>query len=335
MITKKYHHSTPVPQLLEQYGDISRMMFFDIETTGLSPKNSFVYLISFARFCGGELLLTQLFAEDAGEETAILKTFDEALTGVTLLAHFNGERFDIPYLKARYARHGLPSSLSCVASLDLYLYVKPFRSLFSCCNCKLKTMEQLLGLSREDQIDGGEAIRYYYQYVSTQDPYALDLCLLHNKEDVLNLPALSELLIFDQLKNAAGFPMEVSETDDSFSFTIPTGGHMSLTLSARFDDLRFTFSDNAASLRLDKHEGNLHLHYGDYRNYLYLPEEDYAVEASYGHLVGIRSAVKADIHTAFQPVPVPRSRNDLVYFWNRSYNWFLHTFDSKKRSAAR
>ena len=335
MITKKYHYRANIPQLLKNYGDIDKMMFFDIETTGLSPNNSFVYLISFAYFENNELILIQLFAEDMSQERDILNSFDKSLRNFTILGQFNGERFDIPYLKARYAYHESASHLSSIESLDIYLHTKQFKKLFSSSNCKLKTFEKLLNLPREDKIDGGEAIRYYYQYVSNKDPYALHLCLLHNKEDVLNLPALSELIIFEQLKDVEGFSISTSETEDTYRICVQTGCHMDLSLSHRFDDVYFSFSDNTASLQFEKSGSFIKLHYGDCKNYLYLKNEGYAVEASYGKLVPVSSAVKADIHTAFQPIAVPSEQKDIIFLWNTCYHWFLKTFDSKKGSAAK
>lgn len=68
--------------LAETYvGDLSDIVFFDIETTGLSHKTAFLYLIGAAFMESGRFVLCQYLAEDLSEEEAVLKAFSERIKG--------------------------------------------------------------------------------------------------------------------------------------------------------------------------------------------------------------------------------------------------------------
>lgn len=64
--------------------------FFDIETTGLSPKNASIYLIGAAFLQDKKWTLQQWFAENTAEEEAILDAFLKFAAPYRKLVHFNG-----------------------------------------------------------------------------------------------------------------------------------------------------------------------------------------------------------------------------------------------------
>ena len=49
-----------------------RIIFFDIETTGLSPANASVYLIGAVMLVDGRWMLRQFFAESFADEPVLL-----------------------------------------------------------------------------------------------------------------------------------------------------------------------------------------------------------------------------------------------------------------------
>ena len=100
------------------------VLFFDIETTGLSPGNSQVFLIGAVekRKDGSPWSLIQFLAESrtAEEEKKLLKSFAKLISGKKYLVHFNGTSFDVPYLCHRYKALGLVSPFSSLMQIDLY-----------------------------------------------------------------------------------------------------------------------------------------------------------------------------------------------------------------------
>ena len=104
--------------------DPKDVLFFDIETTGLSPKTSRVFLIGLISFQPDikEWQLIQFLLEHncEEEESQLLKTFSAFVENKSQLIHFNGNSFDIPYLISRYEKHQLSNPFSKKDSLDLY-----------------------------------------------------------------------------------------------------------------------------------------------------------------------------------------------------------------------
>ena len=109
-------------------------MFFDIETTGLSARNSMIYLLGYIKFNGKNWELNQLFCEKAEDEIALILTFNKVLSGVNVLnlVHYNGDSFDIPFLKKRAKFHELPIEKEFLQensyeSMDLLKLLEPIK----------------------------------------------------------------------------------------------------------------------------------------------------------------------------------------------------------------
>ena len=198
-------------------GDMN-MVVIDIETTGLSAKNSAVILVGFLSpdsVNPNQVNSVQLFAENFKEEKDLLLELDKRLTALDLdgLVTFNGHRFDIPYLKARAEFHGIEMPSLNAYHLDLYRLVRKFSDLKSKLpNLKQKTLENYMGLweFRQDLIDGGESLSLYFDYLDDPKDEYLDKMLLHNKDDILNLYRLSNISAKTDIHkgfNDLGFPV--------------------------------------------------------------------------------------------------------------------------------
>ena len=211
-----------------QIAPLSRIVFFDIETTGLSADRSGLYLIGAVYYEASAWRLVQWFAESMYDEEEMLAGFFGLLSekrraaqkeggrhANAVLIHFNGDTFDIPYLRRVIQRYRLPYEFTGVLSLDLYKKIKPYKALLGLSDCRLKTVEQFFGIAREDRFNGGELIYVYEEYLrlSSLDPescesneqnqklreHLLKTLLLHNEEDMANLPCVCGLLAYDDL----------------------------------------------------------------------------------------------------------------------------------------
>ena len=193
----------------------------DIETTDLSPDRS--------RFVLGGLLvqeetsatLKQFFAEDPAEERLLLSLYLEEAAKVDALITYNGARFDLPFLRARAERHGLPAP-DFPYHFDLYSALNRFSSLRKILpNLKQKTVENFMGLwhLREDEISGGDSARLYQEYLraaanGADTERAVETMLLHNRDDVLQLARLLPALEKADLHGAMR----------AFGFSVPAAG---------------------------------------------------------------------------------------------------------------
>lgn len=270
-------------------GGLSDTVFFDIETTGLSPKTAFLYLIGAAFVENGRFVLCQYLAEDLSEEEAVLRTFSERIKGKKRLIHFNGSTFDLPFFQARCRKYGMDCAASGMEQMDLYRRISPFKNVLKLPNCRLKTLEEFLGSSRKDPFTGGELIELYHVYRREKDERLLKSILLHNAEDILGMLSVLSMLAYPALSEASA---EVERTEISPCTDYAGKGQKELLLPVRFilplprplalhaDGIFFSGRESGGLIKAPVFCGELKYFYPDYKNYSYLPDEDCAIHKS-------------------------------------------------------
>lgn len=182
----------------------------DIETTGLSPKNSAFVLGGLAMPMENSLIAEQYFAENLAEEQETLKQFWQAAAEKDALITFNGQHFDLPFIKERLK----DSAGHTPFHLDLFLLVKnysPIRKFLP--NLKQKSIENYMGLwqYRKDEISGAESVDLYYRYLTEKTDDIKEKILLHNHDDIVQLYRLLKVLEKCDLHRAMfnmGFPVK-------------------------------------------------------------------------------------------------------------------------------
>ena len=192
----------PVPSDIYTIGAPEDVLFFDIETTGLSARSAGLYLIGVLTYTDKNWTLLQYFCEDVADEPAVLQAFFELLRTKKILISYNGDGFDIPFLLHMVEQYGLPYSFDTVESFDLFKKFRPLKHLLGLPDLKLKSCERFLGIDREDRFTGGELIEVYFEWQKTKMPALLDTLLLHNAEDIANLPNLLPLLRYRALPHS-------------------------------------------------------------------------------------------------------------------------------------
>ena len=156
--------------------------YLDIETTGLGFADCDITVVGI-HICNGTMTdCVQLVGRDITSYGIL-----EALDGVDIIYTYNGSRFDLPFIHSKLG----------VNLEELFIH----RDLMYDCwrrNLKggLKAVERQLGIDRDVQgVDGFEAVRLWWRYVDSFDLEALDTLLAYNKEDVVNLKTLKEILL--------------------------------------------------------------------------------------------------------------------------------------------
>ena len=192
----------PVPSDIYMIGAPEDVLFFDIETTGLSARSAGLYLIGVLTYTDKKWTLLQFFCEDVADEPAVLQAFFALLRTKKTLISYNGDGFDIPFLRHMLEQYGLPYSFDAVESFDLFKKFRPLKRLLNLPDLKLKSCERFLGIDREDRFTGGELIEVYFEWQKTKVPALLDTLLLHNAEDIANLPNLLPLLRYRALPHS-------------------------------------------------------------------------------------------------------------------------------------
>ena len=169
-------------------------VFLDIETTGLSPMRSFIYLIGlvFIDLKKVTMHITQLIAEDRDEEEEILKLMKERLKGYKTVVTYNGNSFDLPFIAKRSERYGIePIAMD---SFDMYEKLRLHKDTLKLDGLKQKNIEKKLGITREDRYNGGECISFYKDYVKNKNQESFNRFVLHNYDDLLYMPATMSIL---------------------------------------------------------------------------------------------------------------------------------------------
>ena len=312
-----------------------KALYFDIETTGLSAQSSYVYLIGCAYEEDTSYFLTQWMTTDPAEEKELLRLFFEKAQDYDLLLHYNGTGFDLPFLEKKSKRHCLSFPLSSMESLDMYAVARKLKAVLPTEDLKLKSMEQFFGFTRTDTFSGGELIEVYAQFLGLyrlnemtnhskeREVTALGhVLLLHNAEDIKNLPSLTILLFLqnlskeltaerlqkspalpdapnprESLKNINLTPVAVS-AEYAFPFTLPVRCELILP----FDDRTITLTLNKNGiimLLLPVFSGELKYFYPNPSDYYYLPLEDCAMHKSVASFVEKEYRKKATAATCY------------------------------------
>ena len=294
------------PVICETFTETS--LFFDIETTGFSPARTSLYLIGCAARRGDSLVVDQLFADTPEEESEVLTGFFRYLEQFETIITFNGIGFDIPYLKSKCSTYGLCDPFLAHEYLDIYKVVSRLKFLLHLPNLKQKTIEQFLGIGREDTYNGGELIEVYHSYVKSRSPKELHLLKQHNYEDVIDMPNLLPLLSYARMLEgsfavaslrANQFTSYEGTTEKELIFTLKNDFVLPAAVSCRYEDFYLTAEGEETRLVIKLFTGELKYFYPDYRNYVYLPKEDLAVPKALSSGVEKGEKVNATASTCY------------------------------------
>ena len=318
---------------------LRQIAFFDIETTGLSPKASSLYLIGAMFYDPGteQWMLTQWFADDYRSESLILEAFLTFLQDYRVLYHFNGATFDIPYLTVKCKKHHITPDAHCQAlfenivhhnttsadtclSIDLLKEIRPLKKRLSLPKANQTALEQWLGIHREDPFNGGELIEVYAEYMQKKllQPQHADALektlLLHNHDDISGMLDVCSILAYDDLfSQPDAFRIDTSLFDKEESCIIVRGTLLhpvpvALTLTHLWDTISFWSDNVSATLCLEQDQfrltipcfcGTLKYFLADYKNYYYLPQEDTAIHKSVAQFVDAAYRKKATAATCY------------------------------------
>lgn len=317
-----------IPYSLERLG-IARPLFLDIETTGLSPDCSRVYLVGclfpHTKECWG---FRQWLAESPYEERQLLEQVTAFCRDFGGLVHFNGDRFDLPYLQKRCQEQGVSGAFLSMPSFDIYRNVKRCRSLCALPNVKQKSVERFLGIDREDQYSGGQLIDVYHRFVQTGNEELQRLLLLHNEEDVLGMPRLLPMLLYPAFlsdppvqtprvlsgpkpEDPKPAPEQMPDSPPELLLSFPLEATLPRPFSFHWEGWYGSARGDVLRLRIPLRSGELRYYLPHYQDYYYLPAEDMAIHKSVAAYVDKAYRKKATPDTCYTKkaglfLPLPR-----------------------------
>ncbi len=342
-------HSALCPQrYLTAYGlDPARVIYFDIETTGFRASTSRLYMIGWAVQEDGTVspenecsdwIVTQIMAESSAEEVMLLRKFRDVLSRYDTIIEFNGDRFDLPYMREKYETYGMSDPFADCVTVDLYREIKPYKNILGMPRLNQKSVEQFLHITREDPYNGGELIDVYRSVRdhTCSDPEGAERALfLHNYEDVLGMMDMTPLLAYrlamqstapvsvrripveERSSGSSGHQTVEEYSSDSagyqtleatFPLDVPVPSPLHIILgdigNAGCGELpcaacEISVSEGIATVRLHLLLLCLYHFFPDYRNYYYLPAEDTAIHKSVASFVDASHREKAKAQNCY------------------------------------
>jgi uncharacterized protein YprB with RNaseH-like and TPR domain len=180
---------------LGQAGDwASRVVFFDIETTGLSGgAGTVAFLVGCGWFESDAFRVRQWVMLGPSGERPLLDALGRAMDEASLLVTFNGRTFDVPFMETRWAFHRQSAPTDGLPHFDM---LPAARRLWSRreddTSCSLTALERsVLGFHRVGDVPGFEIPVRYFQFLRTGDASVIDGVLEHNRLDLLSLAAVT------------------------------------------------------------------------------------------------------------------------------------------------
>lgn len=299
-----------------KYGT-NKIGFFDIETTGLVAETSYLYLIGCIYIKDSSLHMIQWFSEDVSEEAMLLDSFFDFIKDFDLLVHYNGLGFDIPYILKKCKVLGLNHSFKDIQNLDLYKKVFSIRKMLKLSNCKQKTIEAFLKVTRKDKYSGGDLIEVYQAYLgkkqiekykksrdntnrhntidnrTSEADKLLDLLLLHNEDDLKGLVGISPILYYCDLFEKPYHILEARVDKEKLNVSLKYDFKLPIPISFGNNLVYMSGYGESITITIDIYEGELKHFYDKYRDYYYLPEEDRAIHKSLAIFVDTNYREKA------------------------------------------
>ena len=317
------------------FGNVSLedALLYDIETTGLNPKSSQLYLLGILLFHKENSELIQYFAESVLDEEEILEQFFQLCKTKRVLISFNGEGFDNRFVESMAKSYGkLPLHLN-LKQLDLFKLIRKRKKFYGLESCSLKSCERFLGIHREDRCSGDELISVYREYLQDKCSEKKNMLLLHNREDIQNLPSLfsflayenifqgnvhfqrAEILVRDEMKekndnhqkdNSLQIKdLELEERQNSrtseklcLRFSLPSSVPVPLTLTPK--NFLLEIKETSLCLTVPLYQGELCYFFKDYKDYEFIPSEDRVVHKSLAAMYPKEMREKAKASTAYQ-----------------------------------
>lgn len=296
---------------LDKFKNITQenSLFFDIETTGLSAKSSFVYLIGCAYFEGSQWFLIQWFGKSKASESKIISAFIEFSKNYKTLISYNGLGFDIPFLKNKCNSLGIAHSFDHMKHIDLYKIIMPYKKFLKLNDLKQKSIEEFLSIYRTDSYDARQLIAIYFDNLQNPSDELLKALLLHNHDDIEGLLSILPIISYQYLFNGI-FSIETiminfddfvnSKLENEIIFQLNLPFPVPKKLSYQFDSFYLIANQYTVKIKAEIFYGELKFFYKNYKDYYYLPAEDTAIHKSVASYVDRDFRIKSKASNCYR-----------------------------------
>ena len=292
----------PGPNLLPEHAVI-----LDIVSHGRYWRSSPLVSVSVISQGAGGPQETTWLSEKESDEYDILEALGKYLPGHDTVITFNGQSYDIPFLRKKLSAYGLPDPLAGMKPRDLFREYRPLKTVLGLPSGRLVDYDEYIrmhtepgtGFSTENEglpdissdrtrssfADSIAAVQPSGEDLSTADAvrtlrilgFDAVLELLHGSFDSVQAEALEDLVMF-RIRTLRSIPCRISFHDGPFHLT---ASGRTAALSSRIED------------------GRIRFYHSDINNYIYLPHEGYAVYKTMAEFVDKSHRKKATRETCY------------------------------------
>jgi uncharacterized protein YprB with RNaseH-like and TPR domain len=186
-------------------GDAGTVVALDLETTGLHGAGVMAFLIGLAvPVAPGLVVVRQWVLPDPAAEAQLLDRLERefaALPPPVRLVTFNGDQFDLPFLRTRARMNRL--RLSLPGGLDLLPLARRLYRMQAGA-CRLAHLERVrLGVAREDDLPGYLVPAVYLEFLRRREVEVLEPVLRHNAVDLVSTLGLVQAVAEDLAADVA------------------------------------------------------------------------------------------------------------------------------------
>lgn len=287
-------------------------LLLNIETTGLSPRNAFVFMIGLGWQEEKGWHFQCLLAEKKMDERELMQSFQQILENFSQVLTYGGHSFTYRFLNNRWRNYSDADCFSSEDTADLTLFqsvrqldiqkdISPFRHLLSLENTRKATAEAFIRYTRPEHLDPEALVKCYTSWeLSKEDTLLLQL-KSHHEADMIGLLHLHSLSAYTQFFRGRFAKVHLCRLEENFC-------HLALILETPVPQ-RVQLSNALLSLSLEKDTAHLvipvlsgELKYflpGPVKDYYYLPKEDRAIHRSIACYVDKAYRQKATAATCY------------------------------------
>lgn len=280
----------------------NNILYFDIETTGLDALRSELYMIGYGEYADGIWRTTLLFNDDGHSETDMLERFSAVIRSHSILVSYNGDTFDIPYIRKRLSMNDLPPVIDIPVSTDIYKVVRRYKKLLSLSSARQIDVEDIIRFRRNTFISGGKLIDAYTEYISGQpseesSESLLKELLTHNHDDIRGLMSITGFFNLTHITDT--YTIDGVQEDEHFITYTCTGTKLPCRITASARGAVVNICGSILTLRIEKYIMPMRYYFRDYRNYYYLPLEHTVIHKSVAAYVDSSHKEKATKDNAY------------------------------------
>ena len=181
----------------------SKLVFFDIETTGLSGGAGTIAFLAGCGWFGDEgFTVRQFLLTGPSGERALLELLERVFDAASVLVTFNGRTFDVPTMEMRWAFHRQAAPTDNLPHFDMLPVARRLwgsrtssgvdGARAESASCSLIALERsVLRFHRVSDVPGFEIPARYFHFLRTGDAGAIDGVLEHNRYDLVSLAVLT------------------------------------------------------------------------------------------------------------------------------------------------